>query len=474
MEPVQPQPKAKKRFEVKVPEPYKFIRTLGQGRFGSVHEVSKTPSDEHFAMKILPFTSESDFEKNEHEISKLSKNQHRNVVGFVEVIEGDNAHFVVLELCSHSLHDELCENSKLGGKMDVVNPSQRISSAELVRTNRLQSVLGPETPLSRFVTQELDTTRQQFQNAFQATKQKYEARINEQNAQIGEQVSLLEATRQQLKKEQRERAKEQQEHAKEHEALIREQTEHKKTQQLLHKQEQAHQADKTKIQTLERKLSAAQEENRRLKRAAHTQRDVPRSVTLTVPAVSSFIFTCPSHFRVNNNEITRTGVGTNPYGGSAWSSVLLPNIFTNGVISVEITILSLDYDTGNIHFGLMDSSSPIPALGALLGSRVRNSVSLNNDGYLNFSTTSSTLCSCYRSELAEGDCVRMEVDLDSTPRTLQFFVNGDAGWCYVSGIPSSVRIGTSVKGDGTSFRIDNISRLSHPTPILEEMMEVKW
>ncbi|KAK2944807.1 hypothetical protein BLNAU_20280 [Blattamonas nauphoetae] len=117
---VQPKPKSKNRFEVKVPEPYKFVRTLGQGRFGSVHEVSKTPSDEHFAMKILPFTSESDFKKNEHEIAKLSKYQHRNVVGFVEAIKGDTAHYVVLELCSHSLQSEISENQKLGGKMDVV------------------------------------------------------------------------------------------------------------------------------------------------------------------------------------------------------------------------------------------------------------------------------------------------------------------------------------------------------------------
>ncbi|KAK2942284.1 putative Mitogen-activated protein kinase kinase kinase 1 [Blattamonas nauphoetae] len=306
---VHPKPKAKKRFEVKVPEPYKFIRTLGQGSFGSVHEVSKTPTGERFAMKILTFSTESDFAKNEHEIRKLSENQHRNVVGFVEAIEGDNAHFVVLELCSHSLSFEISEVAKVGGKMDVVrvyrvmrdvldglaflhsrgeiygdlkgsnvligsdgtaklgdfggvvgtqtlktnnsaecgtmqfwapelfsrtvgrdreigssagdmwafgqlllemltsrwwivgenaveiqqsvlgfeigsicvsvgivgevqtllslllskNPSHRISSAELVRTNRLQSVLGPETPLSRFVTQELESTRKQFE-----------------------------------------------------------------------------------------------------------------------------------------------------------------------------------------------------------------------------------------------------------------------------------------------------------------------
>ncbi|KAK2947385.1 putative Polyadenylate-binding protein [Blattamonas nauphoetae] len=89
-------PKAKNQFQVKVPEPYKFLRKLGQGRFGSVYEVLKTGSDEHFAMKLLPFTSEEDFHKNEHEISKLKKNQHPNVVGFLEAIEGDMGHFVVL------------------------------------------------------------------------------------------------------------------------------------------------------------------------------------------------------------------------------------------------------------------------------------------------------------------------------------------------------------------------------------------
>ncbi|KAK2944554.1 putative CBL-interacting serine/threonine-protein kinase 9 [Blattamonas nauphoetae] len=319
-----------------LPPGYKFIRTLGQGRFGSVHEVSKETSDEHFAMKILSCLSESDFEKNEHEISKLSKNQHRNVVGFVEVIEGANLHFVVLELCDHSLHDEITENEKLGVKMDVVrvyrvmrdvldgiaflhsrgeiygdlkgpnvligkdgiaklgdfggvagtgtmktsnsaecgtmqfwapeffkqtgktgsqigsaagdmwafgqlllemltsrwwivgenaveiqqsvlgfdvgeicvsagivgdlqilpslllsqNPSERISSAELVRTNRLQSVLGPETPLSRFVTQELKTTRQQLQNE---QRERTEERSEAQRALIREREELSNA-----------------------------------------------------------------------------------------------------------------------------------------------------------------------------------------------------------------------------------------------------------------------------------------
>ncbi|KAK2950598.1 putative Serine/threonine-protein kinase PAK 1 [Blattamonas nauphoetae] len=120
-------PKAKRQFQVKVPEPYSFVRKLGQGRFGSVYEVSKAGSSEHFAMKVLPFTSEEDFSKNEHEISKLQNNQHRNVVGFVDVIVEGNAHFVVLELCSCSLTDRISELRKLGTTMDRVTVFRIVS-----------------------------------------------------------------------------------------------------------------------------------------------------------------------------------------------------------------------------------------------------------------------------------------------------------------------------------------------------------
>ncbi|KAK2948596.1 putative Protein kinase domain containing protein [Blattamonas nauphoetae] len=78
-------------------------------------------------MKVLPFTSEEDFNKNEHEISKLQNNQHRNVVGFVEVIVEGNAHFVVLELCSCSLADRISELRKLGTLMDRVTVFRIVS-----------------------------------------------------------------------------------------------------------------------------------------------------------------------------------------------------------------------------------------------------------------------------------------------------------------------------------------------------------
>ncbi|KAK2957314.1 hypothetical protein BLNAU_7692 [Blattamonas nauphoetae] len=93
----------------------------------------------------------------------------------------------------------------------------------------------------------------------------------------------------------------------------------------------------------------------------------------------------------------------------------------------------------------MDSTSPIPKTHETFGYRVQNSVCLNRFGQLYFTTPSSQSYEYCTSFLEEGDNVRMEVDLDSTPRTVQFFVNGEALKYYMSGIPSSVRIGSWTK-----------------------------
>ncbi|KAK2957321.1 hypothetical protein BLNAU_7699 [Blattamonas nauphoetae] len=150
-------------------------------------------------------------------------------------------------------------------------------------------------------------------------------------------------------------------------------------------------------------------------------------------------FTDPSHFSVDHTIISRTLFGTDDDGSSLWSSLLLSDPFTTGIVSVTITLVSLR--SGTLSFGFLDSNNPIPAVGEILGTFVRKSVSLSRFGHLHFNTPSSVSLDHCHSDLKEGDCVRMEVDLDSTPGTVQFFVNGEAGERYVSGIPSSVRIG---------------------------------
>ncbi|KAK2951396.1 putative Cytokinesis protein sepH [Blattamonas nauphoetae] len=668
-----PKPKAQKRFEVKVPDPYKFLRTLGQGRFGSVHEVSKPPSDEHFAMKVLPFTCEADFKKNEHEFSKLRDIKHRNVVGFVEAIEGDNTHFVVLELCSHSLHDEMKECRDLGAKMDVVrvyrvmkdilgglvylhsrgqiygdlkgpnvligkdgtaklgcdfggvvgvgtmktsnpaecgtmqywapeffkltmqsdiqigssagdmwafgllllelltsrswivgessveiersvlgfdidriceregivgeeqtlfslllckNPSQRISSAELIRSNRLQSILGPETPLSRFYAENLTTTRQQLQEAMQATAKEPEALLREQTLQTSKlQIQSLEKahsssnTLPAVPKVENQRPtfvditqdgllptpsikpspQADSPNPKGGSQRPKSMTIHQNKPSPTPSVTPSPQADspnpkggsqRPKSMTIHQnkpsptpsvKPSPKVEPpipipvNPKPNPVVVHLRNVPNPVQTATFTQASFNFTDPSHFRVDNNVITRTDVGRYPSGTPMFSSLFLADTFSDGVISVELTILSLKNGLGGMDFGLMDSNNPTPKLGDQLGGdRVNNSVSLSTSGSLNYNgPTFQSGRECHP-RLKEGDRVRMEVDLNSKHRTLQFFVNDNSGQCYMSEIPSSVKIGFTVSKLEISFRIDKISRDFQPKPIPQGMKEVKW
>ncbi|KAK2945337.1 hypothetical protein BLNAU_19726 [Blattamonas nauphoetae] len=75
--------------------------------------------------------------------------------------------------------------------------------------------------------------------------------------------------------------------------------------------------------------------------------------------------------------------------------------------------------------------------------------------------------------LTEGDCVRMEMDMHSTPRTVQFLLNGESSRWFVTGLPPSVRIGFSVFAQETSFRIDRIVKQTQPTPMHQYIPELK-
>ncbi|KAK2948812.1 hypothetical protein BLNAU_16262 [Blattamonas nauphoetae] len=160
---------------------------------------------------------------------------------------------------------------------------------------------------------------------------------------------------------------------------------------------------------------------------------------------------------------------------SHWGTCTLVSPFSSGVQSVTITILTLPRWTGYLGIGLIDSACRVCADGDRLGVETKNSVSLNSRGRLcsNTPTSSSSSQICH-SILNDGDCVRIICDFESSPRTVQFFVNGKTGRSYMSGIPSSVKIGFSAPESGTSFRIDNISRLSHSIPISPHMTEILW
>ncbi|KAK2946702.1 putative Protein kinase domain containing protein [Blattamonas nauphoetae] len=244
--------------------------------------------------------------------------------------------------------------------------------------------------------------------------------------------------------------------------------------QVLPEQAQAHQTNAIQAPSSERTLPVRKEEIGRVKEATEKQLDVSSSISTSQSAIPSILFADPSHFHMDGRTLTRTALGRDKKDRSLQSSLFLSKLFENGVISVEVMILSLKYGTGDVYFGLLDSTSPLPNIGESIGYDVANSVSINRYGRLYcYSPSFRSLENCCPGP-KDGDCIRMEVDLDSTPRTVQFFLNGRAGYCFVSGIPSSVRIGFSVGATGTSFRIDRISRLSKRAPIMDDVKELKW
>ncbi|KAK2945575.1 hypothetical protein BLNAU_19481 [Blattamonas nauphoetae] len=162
-------------------------------------------------------------------------------------------------------------------------------------------------------------------------------------------------------------------------------------------------------------------------------------------------------------------------------NVLLKTPVTQGIFSVTVIVLSLSnivYHAGVVRMGLFDSTAVVHKLSDALGSEVEDSLSLETDScWLALNTPSTRHQSrheYYFSELREGDCVRMEVDMDSKPRTVHFFVNGQNGRSFVSSLSPSVRICFTVEGQETSFRIDRIAEQQSPTPITPEMTEIKW
>ncbi|KAK2957967.1 hypothetical protein BLNAU_7143 [Blattamonas nauphoetae] len=196
----------------------------------------------------------------------------------------------------------------------------------------------------------------------------------------------------------------------------------------------------------------------------------------------------PSHFIVDRSTITRSTLGLNTELCPIESPLFIEKTITEGVVSITITILSLSASDsyGDIRFGLLDSTVSFSSINnslyfrfdRALGRSLLNSVAITSyNGCLKFTLPSSKHNPewqfCHYA-LTEGDCVRMEVDMDSTPRKVQFFVNGKDGGSYVSGLPPSVKIGFSVSNFGLSFRIDRITQHEHPTPITPEMKEIRW
>ncbi|KAK2942506.1 hypothetical protein BLNAU_22586 [Blattamonas nauphoetae] len=184
-----------------------------------------------------------------------------------------------------------------------------------------------------------------------------------------------------------------------------------------------------------------------------------------------------SHFILRNNVFTRTEKGTDEIGRTKPSTVLFSEPITKGIVSVTFVVLTLAESgekKGFINFGLIESSAAVPRLGRVLGKNIKHSVSLTTSSEESNYLTQIKLDEECNGHLSKKARVVMEVNMDSTPRTVQFFVNGKVQKCYVSGIPETVRIGFSADVMGTSLQITSIIHCTRPTCLADKMKELKW
>ncbi|KAK2940463.1 hypothetical protein BLNAU_24635 [Blattamonas nauphoetae] len=140
------------------------------------------------------------------------------------------------------------------------------------------------------------------------------------------------------------------------------------------------------------------------------------SIPIPLTTLPPLLHADKSHLRVKNTTFNPCK-GVNESGNSIFNyPLVVSEEISSGIVSVTVTIL--------------------PKLSALSHLVLPQSFELS----LIVSRCGRMTVVCGFNKDQEGDCVRMEVGMDSKPRTLQFFVNGEAGQFYVSDLPTLVRI----------------------------------
>ncbi|KAK2942504.1 hypothetical protein BLNAU_22584 [Blattamonas nauphoetae] len=186
----------------------------------------------------------------------------------------------------------------------------------------------------------------------------------------------------------------------------------------------------------------------------------------------------PSHFRMEDKIITTTGVAAQEnhysiYKTPIWSSFFLSEPISEGIVAVSFTFLTEDEKSRHTSFGLIDGTSQIPEIGQALG-QLKNSISLSQERNLYFLTTEGQQTIDLSSFYESGDHVIVEINMDSNPRTAQFFVDRQSAYVVVIDLPESVRVGFSSKDPEMQVRFDRITHLNRGSPITDLMKVIDW
>ncbi|KAK2956352.1 hypothetical protein BLNAU_8719 [Blattamonas nauphoetae] len=168
-------------------------------------------------------------------------------------------------------------------------------------------------------------------------------------------------------------------------------------------------------------------------------------------------------YKIEDRTVTRVRNENegDPIAASPEGALIIVEPITRGIVSISITLNSL-VTIGTLPafiISLVSSGMFFPSPVVQLPTDCCTGLeSLNGELIASSPAEGSEENNkqCHK-PLKAGDVVVMEVNMESTPRTVQFFVNGKAGKCYASELPESLSVMLMAFGEGTSFRLNSIS-----------------
>ncbi|KAK2941189.1 hypothetical protein BLNAU_23903 [Blattamonas nauphoetae] len=171
------------------------------------------------------------------------------------------------------------------------------------------------------------------------------------------------------------------------------------------------------------------------------------------------VFSHPRDFKASKNTITRTEHGLKRVGTAIFEQPI-----SAGIVSMSISISSLPPE-GSVYYGLVHSKSPSPNRNRAIGQGHKGSIGISSNGSFTHQPIANLSLTPEPAELKEGDEIRIEIDNTSNEGTALFFVNGKPQRYYFSEIPSPVRFGFSLFGQGTAVQVNDITHHYAASPI---------
>ncbi|KAK2951224.1 putative Carbon catabolite-derepressing protein kinase [Blattamonas nauphoetae] len=511
-----------------IPPGYTLVRPISEGAFGQVLEIWEKSTGKSYALKLIPRLTEADQKRAEREVSFLERFRHPRIVGLHESVVRNGYHGIVMDLgkrnlkelmmdyesrnelipldvvvllcidiaeglfvmhnhpthpmCHGDLKPEnvlltednraiLCDLGAADASGVNTHSAKELGTFEYNSPERLDDTSQRGTPASdiwslgvmmhRMVTGWSLFGGKSLQKMMNAISKFEEPQIStpHQPAIPGVLARLLEpnpdnrATSTQLFKG-------------------------RLLERLLGPETPLSKMRLNHIHSLEQELSAIKEECRALQEAKADNDHIIQSLHIEkVTGLPHLVIYHPKAFQIQDQTFTQIKPEDQLDDENQVEVITLAEPITRGIVSVSVTLHTLT----TLELGAPFVISLIIPSGLLVScDSIGDPMSvdfLSEDG--KFLILSPSTEQNYRSEqchepLKEGDTVVMEVDMESKPRTVQFFVNGRAGKSYVSGLPQKMGVQIMTEGVGTSFRLNSVTRLTTPTPIAPEMKAIKW